>query len=133
MSMNKKSVWKKSAVVTVAAVCALASSMTAFAHHQPHAFAQSAAEPDNKADETESLSYGMGVVNTDALKVRSAAEYDADAQALLKEGTVVDVVAEENGFYRILIKVEGYENPLDGYVRKEYLDLLTEDTADPIF
>lgn len=84
----------------------------------------SGAEPDNKAaDGVESLVSEMGVVNTDALKVRSAAVQDAAVIALLKEGVVAKVVAEENGFYRILIKVEGYEKLLDGYVRKEYIDL----------
>lgn len=74
-------------------------------------------EPDQKTVSE------MGVVNTDALRVRSAAEYDAAVLTLLKEGAVVTVFEEKGEFYKVLIRSEEAAEPLEGYVRKEYLEV----------
>lgn len=81
------------------------------------------AEPDKKADETQSPASEIGVVNTDALKVRSAAARDAEVMTLLEKDAVVEIVAEENDFYKVLIRSGESTEPLEGYVRKEYLNL----------
>lgn len=80
-------------------------------------------EPDNKADEAQSPASEIGVVNTDALKVRSAAARDAEVMTLLEKDAVVEIVAEENDFYKVLIRFGESKEPLEGYVKKEYLNL----------
>lgn len=81
------------------------------------------AEPDNKADEAQSPASEIGVVNTDALKVRSAAARDAEVMTLLEKDAVVEIVAEENDFYKVLIRFGESKEALEGYVKKEYLNL----------
>ncbi|MDE7323733.1 MAG: SH3 domain-containing protein [Lachnospiraceae bacterium] len=84
-------------------------------------------EPDiNMTDEIKSLTSKLGVVNSDALRLRSAADKGAAVHALLKEGEVVEIIAEDGDFYKVIIKSEDAEELLEGYVRKEYLDLFTE-------
>ncbi|MDE5696341.1 MAG: SH3 domain-containing protein [Lachnospiraceae bacterium] len=86
-----------------------------------------------KPDEKELSASETGVVNTDALRVRTAAERDAEVMTLLKEGAIVKVIAEENEYYKVLVKSEESAEILEGYVRKEYLNLSTDDTVNPIF
>ena len=57
------------------------------------------------------LEFETGVVNTDALKVRSEADADAEVLSLLEQGTVIKIIAEENDFYQIVFEdQDGNEN-----------------------
>lgn len=66
-----------------------------------------------------------GVINTDAVRMRCAADPDANAMAVLNEGCVVRILAEENGFYRIAITITMQDRDVDvtGYVQKESVRL----------
>jgi hypothetical protein len=66
-----------------------------------------------------------GVINTDAVRMRCAADPDANAMAVLNEGCVVRILAEENGFYQIAIAITMQDRDVDvtGYVKKESVRL----------
>ena len=55
------------------------------------------------------LEFETGVVNTDALKVRSEADADAEVLSLLEQGTVIKIIAEENDFYQIVSEGAGWQ------------------------
>lgn len=62
-----------------------------------------------------------GSVNTDALKLREDSDGDADVLTLLMEKQKVDILGEQDGFYRIAVQTE--DGTLEGYVKKEYIDM----------
>ncbi len=64
-----------------------------------------------------------GVINTDAVRMRCAADPDANAMAVLNEGCVVRILAEENGFYQIAITMQDRDVDVTGYVKKESVRL----------
>ena len=68
------------------------------------------------------LEFETGVVNTDALKVRSEADADAEVLSLLEQGTVIKIIAEENDFYQIVFEYQDGNENLTGYVKKEYVN-----------
>lgn len=79
-------------------------------------------EPDNYvSDETNTPASEKAVVNVNALRVRSAADPDAAVSGLLKKGEIVEIIAQEGDFYKVIIKQED-EEPMEGYVRMEYLE-----------
>lgn len=88
----------------------------------PHREAGSANPDNNQTDEIKASGSAIGVVNTDALRVRTASANDAAVVNLLKEGEIVGIISEEGDFYKILISSGDSDEPLEGYVRKEYLD-----------
>lgn len=57
--------------------------------------------------------------------MRCAADLDANAMAVLNEGCVVRILAEENGFYQIAIAITMQDRDVDvtGYVKKESVRL----------
>lgn len=69
--------------------------------------------------------YTVGIVNISsdagALKVRGEPDKDAQVISLLKNGEEVTILAEENGFYRILLEEE--DGSAAGYVKEEYVDV----------
>ncbi|MDE7274719.1 MAG: SH3 domain-containing protein [Lachnospiraceae bacterium] len=67
--------------------------------------------------------FETGIVNTDALKVRSGADADAEVLSLLEQGAVIKIIAEENDFYQIVFEGQDGNEDLTGYVKKEYIDL----------
>ena len=71
------------------------------------------------------VEYTVGIVNVsegaDALKVRGKPYHDAQVISLLPNGQEVTILAEENGFYRILLEEE--DGSAEGYVREEYVDV----------
>lgn len=67
-----------------------------------------------------------GVINTDAVKLRSAADPDAQVMVLLNEGIGVKILAVENGFYHIAFQVQGRDEELTGYVKMELVRLVQE-------
>lgn len=69
------------------------------------------------------LEFETGIVNTDALKVRSGADADAEVLSLLEQGAVIKIIAEENDFYQIVFEGQDGNEDLTGYVKKEYIDL----------
>ena len=68
------------------------------------------------------LEFETGVVNTDALKVRSEADADAEVLSLLEQGAVIKIIAEENDFYQIVFEAQDGNENLTGYVKKEYVN-----------
>lgn len=68
------------------------------------------------------LEFETGIVNTDALKVRSEADADAEVLSLLEQGAVIKIIAEENDFYQIVFEGQDGNEDLTGYVKKEYID-----------
>ena len=64
------------------------------------------------------LEFETGVVNTDALKVRSEADADAEVLSLLEQGAVIKIIAEENDFYQIVFEGQDGNEDLTGYVKK---------------
>ena len=68
------------------------------------------------------LEFETGVVNTDALKVRSEADADAEVLSLLEQGAVIKIIAEENDFYQIVFEDQDGNENLTGYVKKEYVN-----------
>ena len=69
------------------------------------------------------LEFETGIVNVDALRVRSEADADAEVISLLKQGAVIQIFAEENDFYQIVFEDQDDNDNLNGYVKKEYVDL----------
>jgi len=69
------------------------------------------------------LEVETGIVNTDALRVRSEAVADAEVLSLLKQGAVIKLIGEENDFYQIVIEGQDDNENLTGYVKKEYVNL----------
>lgn len=79
-------------------------------------------EPDNYvSDENNTPASEKAVVNVNALRVRLAADPDAAVSGLLKKGEIVEIIAQEGDFYKVIIKQED-EEPMEGYVRMEYLE-----------
>ena len=68
------------------------------------------------------LEFETGVVNTDALKVRSEADADAEVLSLLEQGAVIKIIAEENDFYQIVFEDQDGNENLTGYVKNEYVN-----------
>lgn len=68
------------------------------------------------------LEFETGIVNTDALKVRSEADADAEVLSLLEQGAVINIIAEEKDFYQIVFEGQDDNENLIGYVKKEYVD-----------
>lgn len=64
-----------------------------------------------------------GVVNTDnaALKMRENSSTDANVVALLRNNEQVQILSEENEFYKISVKTSDDGHVLYGYVKKEYI------------
>lgn len=74
--------------------------------------------------ETEWSEESVGYVNTDALKMRKEPFGDADVVTLLKKEQTVNILAEQNEFYQILIQAEDEtDETLEGYVKKEYINI----------
>lgn len=74
---------------------------------------------NNKSD------YKIGIVNTDQVRVRSAADVDATSIFALNKGIKVKIFAKENDFYKIGITVEsrGDGKDLIGFIKKEFVFL----------
>ncbi len=68
------------------------------------------------------LEFETGIVNTDALKVRSEADADAEVLSMLEQGAVIKIIAEENDFYQIVFEGQDDNESLTGYVKKEYVN-----------
>jgi len=62
-----------------------------------------------------------GVINTDALRIREAASETSAVASLLPEKQEVVILSEQSGFYHISIL--DTEGSLDGWVKKEYVDV----------
>lgn len=77
---------------------------------------------ENAAAGNDTPEYRTGVIITDAYMVESAAD-DAAPMALLREGMKIKILAEENGYYQIAITVQGRDEDVTGYVKKEMVRL----------
>ncbi len=91
------------------------------------AFATSAQAGKGEAEKgstinNNTLEVNAGIVNTDALKVRSEADADAEVLSLLEQGAVIKLIGEENDFYQIVIEDQDGNESLTGYVKKEYVN-----------
>lgn len=116
MNFKKKS--KKTTVIamsiaTIICICFAAAG----------AYAVSFDKESSLPDDNATAVYATGYVNADALKGRSAASGSADVTALFQKAQEVNILSEENGFYRISIPEN--ETTYEGYVRKEYIDIET--------
>lgn len=69
--------------------------------------------------------YKTGILNTNKVRVRSAADADAEVLFALNKGVKVKILAMENGFYKIGISMEirGHDKDLTGFVKKEFVSL----------
>ncbi len=65
---------------------------------------------------------GIGVIRGDIVRVRKAPSTSAEMVAVLRGALKVTVLAEENGYYRIIAEIEG-EEPVEGYMREELVDI----------
>lgn len=70
--------------------------------------------------------FESGIVNTDALKVRSEAEADAEVLSLLEQGAAIKIIAEEDDFYQIIFESKEDNEDLTGYVKKEYVNRISQ-------
>lgn len=62
-------------------------------------------------------------VNTDALKVREASSADANVLSLLPIDSQVTILGEDGEFYHISVSAEDGEEPFEGWVKKEYINI----------
>ncbi|MDE6912237.1 MAG: SH3 domain-containing protein [Lachnospiraceae bacterium] len=75
----------------------------------------------NFKDEPSNYAPDNLLVNIDALRVREEASENAAVIGILQENREVTILSEKNGFYHILIPAA--EGSLEGWVRKEYIDV----------
>lgn len=71
-----------------------------------------------------------GVVGDDFLRVRKYPSLSAEMVAVLKKGQEVTILAEENGFYQIIVQIENKaedsDETVEGYVKMECI-FITQD------
>lgn len=73
---------------------------------------------------TDKKTQTIGVVNTDALKIRSEASSNAEVLSLLPQMQTVVILSEENGFYHVSIPSdEETLETLEGWVKMEYVNI----------
>ena len=75
-----------------------------------------------QSDESE---YKTGIINTNKVRVRNAADADATVIFAINKDIKVKILAEENGFYKIGVSVKNRGNGEDliGFVKKELITL----------
>ena len=78
------------------------------------------------SSENTETEYSAGTVNTDVgtLRVREEADSDAKVIGLLPDGAEVTIVGNTGEFYRIYLLED--EDIVEGYVRKEYIEVDVE-------
>jgi hypothetical protein len=71
----------------------------------------------------QNLSEAIGIVNTETLKMRVEPFADANVISLLKKDQKVNILADNGEFYAILVQAN--DETLVGYVKKEYITVLS--------
>lgn len=73
-------------------------------------------------DTADADAIGIGVIMGEVVRVRKAPSTSAEMVATLKGGQEVTVLAEENGFYQIILKIEGGET-VEGYMKESLISM----------